>query len=60
MKKLTRYTSIEDMKASKDQLRPQQSDFERKSDLIELIAVIKKHSSTPKQSKSGNSFNKSV
>jgi hypothetical protein len=60
MKKLTRYTSIEDLKASKDQLQPQQSGFERKSDLIEFIAVIKNHSSTPKQFKPGKGFNKSV
>jgi hypothetical protein len=59
MKKLTRYTSIEELKASKNLLRPQQSDSERKSDLSELISVLKSHSSTLERPASGNPLNQS-
>lgn len=59
MKKLTRYTSIEELKASKDLLQPQQSESERESDLSEFIAVLKSHSSTLKPSKLGNPLNQS-
>ena len=59
MKKLTRYTSIEELKASKNLLQPQQSDSERESDLGELIAILKNHSSTPERSKSGKPLNQS-
>ena len=59
MNKLTRYTSIEELKASKNLLQPQKSDSERESDLSELITVLKNHSSTPEQSKSDKSFNQS-
>lgn len=59
MKKLTRYTSIEALKASRGQLQTKQSGLGYKSDLIEFIAVMKKHSFTPNQSRLGNPFNKS-
>lgn len=59
MKKLTRYTSIEELKASKNSLQPQQSDSERESDLSEFIAVLKSHSSISEPSKSGKSLNQS-
>lgn len=59
MIKLTRYTSIEDLKASKNSFQSQKSDSERESDLKEFIALIKNHSSTPEHSKSYNSLNRS-
>jgi hypothetical protein len=59
MKKLTRYTSIEELKASKNSLQPQQSDSERESNLSEFIAVLKSHSSILEQSKSGKPLNQS-
>jgi hypothetical protein len=59
MTKLTRYTSIEELKASKNSLQPQQSDYQRESELSELIAVLKSHSSTLEQSKSDKPLNQS-
>ena len=59
MKKLTRYTSIEELKASKDLFKPQQSESKRESDLSEFIAVLKSHSSALKPSKSGKPSNQS-
>jgi hypothetical protein len=59
MKKLTRYTSIEELKASKDLLQPQQSESKRESDLSEFIAVLKNHSSTLKPPKPSKSLNQS-
>jgi len=59
MKKLTRYTSIEELKASKNLLQPQQSDSKRESDLSELIAILKDHSSTLAQPKSRKLLNQS-
>jgi len=59
MKKLTRYTNIRDLKASNSQQQPQQSDLKYESDLREFIAIMKQHSSSPKQSKRNNSSNKS-
>jgi hypothetical protein len=57
LQKLTRYTSIEELKASKNLLQPQQSDSERESALSEFIAVLKNHSSTQDPSKSGKPLN---
>lgn len=57
MIKLTRYTSFEDLKASKNSFQSQRSNSERESDLKELIALIKNHSFTPEHSKSYNSLN---
>ncbi len=59
MKKLTRYTSIEELKASKNLLRPQQSESERESDFSELISVLKNHSSIPERSKPDRPLNQS-
>lgn len=59
MKKLTRYTSIRDLKADNSQQQPQKSDSKYESDLMGFIAIMKQHSSSPKQSKKNNSSNKS-
>lgn len=59
MKTLTRYTSIEDLKASKDQLQPLLSSSAHKSDLKELISVLRNHSIRPKLPKLGKYPNKS-
>lgn len=59
MVKLTRYTSIEELKASKNSFQPQKSGCERESDLKEFIALVKNHSFTPEPSKSDNSLNRS-
>jgi hypothetical protein len=59
MQKLTRYTSIEDLKKSNEQLQPQQSDLKYKSDLMEFISIMKKYSSIPREPKLSNPFNKS-
>jgi len=59
MTKLTRYTNIEDLKASKDSLQPQKSNSERKSELMEFITLLKNQPSTPERSDSGKSLNQS-
>ena len=59
MKKITRYTSIRDLKADNSQQQPQKSDSKYESDLLEFIAILKKHSSSPKHTKENNSSNKS-
>lgn len=59
MKKLSRYTSVEELKASRNLSQPQQSDSQRESELSEFIAALKYHSSSPKVVKSGTSVNKS-
>jgi hypothetical protein len=58
MIKLTRYTNIDDLKASKDSLRTIKPDSERESDLREMIALIRNHSSTPERSKSNDEPNR--
>lgn len=60
MQKLVRYTNIEELKASKDKLPPQQSGSERKSELDSFIATLKNHSSTAKLSSSINPSNKPI
>jgi hypothetical protein len=60
MTKLTRYTNIKDLKASKSLIQPQNSDSERESELKTVIALLKNHSFIPEQSKSGTSLNQSV
>jgi hypothetical protein len=57
MTKLTRYTSMEDLKASKNLLRPQKSISERELELREFIALLKKQPSTVVRSKSDKSSN---
>jgi hypothetical protein len=61
MTKLTRYTSFEDLKASKNAIQPQKSNSERESDFKEFISLVRSHSSTstPEHSKSGKSLNQS-
>ncbi len=59
MKKLTRYTNVKDLKASDKQLQPQQPDLKYKTDLIEFIAIMKQHSSSPGRSARNNSPKKS-
>jgi hypothetical protein len=49
MTKVTRYTSIEELKESKNYLAPQKSDSERESELREFIALSKNNSSTPQR-----------
>lgn len=53
MTKLTRYTNIEDLKASKDSLQPQKSISELELELKEFITLLKNHPSTPERSNSG-------
>ena len=60
MTKLTRYTNIKDLKASKSLIQPQNSDSERESELKVVIALLKDHSFIPEQSKSGPSLNQSA
>jgi len=50
MLKLTRYTSIEELKASKNPIQPKQSDSQRESDLREFVTLLKDHSSAKKHS----------
>jgi hypothetical protein len=59
MIKLTRYTSMEDLKASKDLIQPQKSNSERELELREFIILLKGQASTPAHSKSGKSLNQS-
>lgn len=59
MVKLTRYTNIDDLKASKDSLPTLKSDSERESDLRAMIALIRTHSLTPERSKSTEVLNRS-
>lgn len=59
MKKLTRYTNIEELKTSDNQIQSQGPDLKYQSDLIECIAVMKQHSSSPEQAKTNHSSNKS-
>jgi|GEM_PF-3427752 len=58
MKKLTRYTNIRDLKASKSQLQPQQSDFNYESDLSGFFAFMKQHSTSSKLVKQSKASNK--
>jgi hypothetical protein len=48
MLKLTRYTSIEELKASKNPVQPKQSESELESDLREFVTLLKDHSSAKK------------
>jgi hypothetical protein len=57
MTKLTRYTNIEDLKASKDSFQPQKSISERESELREFIALLKNPTSTSESSMPGKSLN---
>jgi hypothetical protein len=57
MTKLTRYTNIEDLKASKDSLQPQKSISERELELREFIALLKSPTSTSERSIPGKSLN---
>ena len=57
MIKLTRYTNIKDLKASKSSIQPQKSDSERESELKAFITLLKDHSSIPGHSRSGKSLN---
>ena len=59
MTKLTRYTSIEELKASKNSLSSQKSDSERELELREFIALSKNKPSTtpPQRPTSGKSLN---
>jgi len=50
MLKLTRYTSIEELKASKSPIQPKQADSQRESDLREFVTLLKDHSSAKKRS----------
>jgi len=59
MTKLTHYTSIEDLKASKSSFEPRKSGSERELELKELIALLKDHSSTSEHHKSNKSLNQS-
>jgi hypothetical protein len=45
--KLTRHTSFDDLKASKNLFQVERSDSERESDLKEFISLLKNHSSFP-------------
>ena len=56
---LTRYTSFEDLKASKNTIQPQNSNSQRESDFKEFISLARKNSSTPMRSKSGKPLNQS-
>jgi hypothetical protein len=59
MTKLTYYTSIEDLKASKSSFLPRKSDSERELELKEFIALLKDHSSPSEPYKSNKSLNQS-
>jgi len=57
MTKLTRYTSVEDLKASKNELQPQKSISERELELREFIALVRNQPSTTARPKSDKSSN---
>jgi len=59
MTKLTRYTNIEDLKASKDSLQPQKSISERELELREFIALLKNPASTSERSIPSKTLNQS-
>jgi hypothetical protein len=59
MSKLTRYTSFDEMKSSKNFIQPKKSSSEREADFKEFIALVRKHSHDPAHSKSDTSLNQS-
>ena len=47
MTKLTRYTSVEDLKASEDYFRSEKTNSERETEIKELVSMLKENSSSP-------------